>query len=121
IEDQLLASRFASSAGAGGRMDHRPGDGPMKVQGEQMAMPTGWRFGAFELYPAQRRLLRDGAPVEVEERALDLLVLLASHHDRDLERREVTTQLWGTRPVSDTTLRQVLHKARRAVDDDGEH
>lgn len=82
--------------------------------------PTGWRFGDFALYPAQRRLLHDGEPVVVEERAFDLLVLLAGHHDAAMGRREITEQLWGSRPVADTTLRQLLYQARRAVDDDGE-
>ncbi|HET8899887.1 MAG TPA: winged helix-turn-helix domain-containing protein [Rhodanobacteraceae bacterium] len=91
----------------------------MQTVDESDSTPIGWRFGAFELYPAQRRLLRDGATVDVEERAFDLLVLLAENHQRELERSEVTERLWGKRPVSDNTLRQVLYKARRAVDDDG--
>lgn len=92
----------------------------MQSDDDIAAAPVGWRFGAFELYPAQRRMLYDGALVTVEGRALDLLVLLASRNQYELTRREVTEALWGNRPVSDTTLRQVLYKARRAVGDDGE-
>jgi DNA-binding winged helix-turn-helix (wHTH) protein len=84
------------------------------------ASGTGWRCGRFEIHPARRRLLRGGEPVEVEERVFDLIVLLAGQHDRALDRREVTTALWGSRPVSETTLRQVVYKARRAMDDDGQ-
>ncbi|HET6633177.1 MAG TPA: winged helix-turn-helix domain-containing protein [Rhodanobacteraceae bacterium] len=80
----------------------------------------GWRFGGFVLDPLRRRLLHNGSPVHVDERPFDLLVLLASHHDRPLERREITTALWGARPVGDNTLRQLVYKARRAVGDDGE-
>jgi DNA-binding winged helix-turn-helix (wHTH) protein len=31
----------------------------------------GYRFGAFELHPAERRLLKDGEPVVVGPRAFD--------------------------------------------------
>ncbi|MEO8804046.1 MAG: winged helix-turn-helix domain-containing protein, partial [Rudaea sp.] len=79
-----------------------------------------WRCGRNLLQLSQRRLLRDGVPVGVEERAFDLIALLVQHHDRALDRREITDALWGPRPVSDNTLRQVLYKARRALGDDGE-
>ena len=79
-----------------------------------------WRCGRFLLQPAQRRLLCDGVPVDVEERVFDLIALLVQHHDRALDRREVIDALWGPRPVSDNTLRQVVYKARRALGDDGD-
>lgn len=79
------------------------------------------RFGRFTVQRAQRRLLRDGLPVELEDRAFDLILLLLDHRDRALDRREVIDILWGKRPVGDATLRQLLYKARRALDDDGEH
>ncbi|HET7161256.1 MAG TPA: winged helix-turn-helix domain-containing protein [Rhodanobacteraceae bacterium] len=88
---------------------------------EDVAAQTDWRFGSFALQPFQRRLLRDGVPVDLEERVFDLIVLLVRHHDYALDRREITEALWGARPVSDNTLRQLVHKARRALGDDGEH
>jgi DNA-binding winged helix-turn-helix (wHTH) protein len=78
------------------------------------------RFGRFVLLRTQRRLLRDGVPVELEDRVFDLIQLLLDHRERALDRREVIAALWGRRPVSDATLRQLLYKARRALDDDGE-
>ena len=79
------------------------------------------RFGRFILERAQRRLLRDGVPVELEERVFDLILLLLDNRARALDRREVIGTLWGKRPVGDATLRQLLFKARRALDDDGTH
>ena len=81
---------------------------------------VAWRSGEFVLRPAQRRLLRDGKPADVEERVFDLIALLVANHERAMDQREITAALWGPRPVSDGTLRQLVHKARRALDDDGD-
>lgn len=84
------------------------------------ARATAWRWGDYLLEPAQRRLLRCGVPVEVEDRTLDLLILLLQHQERALDKQEVIAAIWGKRPVGDATLRQLVFKARRAVGDDGE-
>lgn len=80
---------------------------------------AGWRCGAFVLDSNARRLLRDGVELKIEDRVFDLIMLLLQHRDRALDRREIIDTLWGSRPVSDATLRQLVHKARRALDDDG--
>ncbi|HEX5352726.1 MAG TPA: winged helix-turn-helix domain-containing protein [Rhodanobacteraceae bacterium] len=85
------------------------------------APATAWRWNDYLLLPSQRRLLHRGASVDVEDRAFDLLVLLLRHADRALDRQEIIAAIWGRRPVSDVTLRQLVYKARRAVGDDGEH
>ena len=79
-----------------------------------------WRWGEYQLSPAQRRLRCGEAPVAVEDRTLDLLLLLLRNRDRALDRQEIIGAIWGKRPVSDATLRQLVYKARRAVGDDGE-
>lgn len=82
---------------------------------------SAWRWGQYLLRPSQRQLLRDGESVEVEDRVFDLLLLLLQHRERALDRQEVIVAIWGKRPVSDATLRQLVYKTRRAVGDDGEH
>jgi len=96
------------------------------MTGKQVLPPgtrpvLGWRWGAYLLLPAQRQLWRAGVPVEVEDRVFDLLLLLLQHRDRALDRQEVIGAIWGRRPVTDATLRQLVYKARRVVGDDGEH
>ncbi|HLI17222.1 MAG TPA: tetratricopeptide repeat protein [Rhodanobacteraceae bacterium] len=92
------------------------------MQGLPSGTPaSAWRWGEYLLRPSQRRLLRGGDPVEVEDRVFDLLVLLLEHRERPLDRQEVIAAIWGRRPVSDATLRQLVYKARRAIGDDGEH
>jgi TolB-like protein/DNA-binding winged helix-turn-helix (wHTH) protein/Tfp pilus assembly protein PilF len=85
------------------------------------SMPAGWRWGDFVLETASRRLLRNGDEVRVEDRVLDLIVLLLQQREHRLDRRQIIEAVWGARPVNDATLRQLVHKARRALDDDGEH
>jgi len=41
-----------------------------------------YRFGPFILYPSERRLERDGAPVALTPKTFDLLVLLVEHEGR---------------------------------------
>lgn len=82
---------------------------------------AAWRWGQFLLRPSQRQLLHGGEAVEVEDRVLDLLVLLLQHRERALDRQEVIVGIWGKRPVSDATLRQLVYRTRRAIGDDGEH
>lgn len=82
---------------------------------------SAWRWGDdYLLEPGRRRLTHDGEPVEVEDRAFDLIALLLQHRERALDKPEVIAAIWGKRPVSDATLRQLVYKARRAVGDDGE-
>lgn len=82
---------------------------------------TAWRWGDYLLSPARRRLLHRREPVELEDRAFDLLVLLLQNRERAVDRQEIISAIWGKRPVSDATLRQLVYKARRAVGDDGAH
>jgi TolB-like protein/DNA-binding winged helix-turn-helix (wHTH) protein/Tfp pilus assembly protein PilF len=84
------------------------------------ASVSAWRWGEYLLRPAKRQLWHGEAPVEVEDRVLDLLLLLLQHRERALNRQEIIGSLWGKRPVSDATLRHLVYKARRAVGDDGE-
>lgn len=79
-----------------------------------------YRCGAHTISPATRRLYRDGAEVDIEAKVFDLILLLLENRERALGKQEVVTALWGHRPITDAALSQLLHKARRALDDNGE-
>lgn len=79
-----------------------------------------YQCGCHTISPATRRLHRDGQKVDIEAKVFDLILLLLENRDRALGKQEVITALWGHRPITDAALSQLLHKARRALDDDGE-
>src|SRR5690242_17355504 len=91
------------------------------MQGEDSAQaPQGaWQCGAYTIVPASRRLLHEGRPVELEAKVFDLVLLLVEHRERALAKQAVIEALWGSRPVSDAALSQLVFKARRAFGDDG--
>jgi TolB-like protein/DNA-binding winged helix-turn-helix (wHTH) protein/Tfp pilus assembly protein PilF len=76
--------------------------------------------GDCVIAPATRRLSRNGAEVDVEAKAFDLIVLLVGNHQRALGKQEIIEALWGHRPITDAALSQLIYKARRACGDDGE-
>jgi DNA-binding winged helix-turn-helix (wHTH) protein/TolB-like protein len=82
--------------------------------------PRAYRFGAFELRPASRQLLRDGAAVAVQPRVFDLIAYLLSHRDRAVDKNELLEAVWPRRVVTDAALSRCVMKARRALDDDSE-
>ena len=87
------------------------GEGPTRV---------AWQSGEYTIVPAARRLLREGQPVDLEAKVFDLILLLVENRDRAVAKQEVIATLWGHRPITDAALSQLLYKARRALDDDGE-
>ncbi len=76
-------------------------------------------FGEFELNPATRELLRNGAPVALRPRSLECLVYLIEHRDRAVGRDELVAAVWGKVDAGDTVVAQTLLRARKALDDTG--
>lgn len=76
------------------------------------------RFGEFTLDPANRRLCRGNAPVELGGRYLDALVLLASAPGELVTKERLHTEVWRGVPVTDEALSQAIMALRRALGDD---
>ncbi|MEI7036349.1 winged helix-turn-helix domain-containing protein [Fulvimonas yonginensis] len=81
--------------------------------------PT-YAYGPFHIDPAARRLLRDGQEVPLEAKVFDLILLLVEQRAQAVGKQALVDALWGPRPVTDAALSQLVFKARRALDDDGE-
>lgn len=96
------------------------GEAEVREQLSDANPASAWYWGDYVLDPARRRLTCKGEPVEIEDRVFDLLALLLQRRERPLDRQEISAAIWGKRPVSDATLRQLVYAARRAVGDDGE-
>ena len=76
------------------------------------------RFEGFTLDLANRRLLRDGAPVELGSRYFDALVLLALNRGELVSKSRFMDEVWRGIPVTDEALTQAIRSLRRALDDD---
>lgn len=76
-------------------------------------------FGPFQLFPAERRLERDGAPVRLGGRALDLLVALAEAAGEVVSKKTLLARVWPDTIVEEGSLRFHLVALRKALTDGG--
>ncbi|MBU1538794.1 MAG: transcriptional regulator [Alphaproteobacteria bacterium] len=82
-------------------------------------MPSGsYGFDGFRLDPADRRLTRDGAPVELNARYLDALSLLVREQGRLVSKDRFLAEVWRGVPVTDEALTQCIRTIRRQLGDD---
>ncbi|MEC9433640.1 MAG: winged helix-turn-helix domain-containing protein [Pseudomonadota bacterium] len=83
-------------------------------------MTDAWetiRFGPFRLSPAERLLTREGAPVELGGRTLDLLIALVARANDVVGKRELMAAVWPDVIVEETSLRFHVTTLRRALGD----
>ena len=76
-------------------------------------------FGEFRFIASARELWSAGGRVELPRRTFECLEHLIAHRDRAVGRDELVAAIFGRTDVSDAQLGQVVLRARRAVDDDG--
>jgi TolB-like protein/Flp pilus assembly protein TadD len=78
------------------------------------------RFGQFELDVGGYELRREGRPVRLERRPMDLLLLLVSRPRELVSRAEIVERLWGNGAFVDvetgvnTAIRKIRHALRDA-------
>lgn len=77
-----------------------------------------FRFDRFRLDPADRRLTRDGAPVELNARYLDALALLVREQGKLVSKERFLEEVWRGVPVTDEALTQCVRTLRRQLGDD---
>ena len=80
--------------------------------------PGSFRFDRFRLDPLDRRLTRDGAPVELNTRYLDALALLASEPGKLVSKDRFLAEVWRGVPVTDEALTQCIKTLRNRLGDD---
>jgi eukaryotic-like serine/threonine-protein kinase len=76
------------------------------------------RFGAFEVVPPKRLLLRDGVPLPLTPKAFDTLLVLLERRDRVVSKDELLSALWPDTVVEEATLSQHIYKIRKALNDE---
>jgi TolB-like protein/DNA-binding winged helix-turn-helix (wHTH) protein len=79
-----------------------------------------FEFGEFRLDCARVELLRDGQPVKLERKPMELLVLLAERGGELVTREEIAARLWGSEVFVDTEhgINTAIRKIRQALRED---
>jgi len=77
--------------------------------------PEHYRFGAFELQPEQRRLLKDGAPISLRPRAFDLLVALVDRAGHLVTKDDLLEHVWPKMVVEEAALHVQVSALRKVL------
>jgi DNA-binding winged helix-turn-helix (wHTH) protein len=80
-----------------------------------VATRSGFAFGAWELDPKRKQLFRDGEPVAIGARQLDLLTALVSQPGRILTKDQLIAAAWEDVAVTDNSLEQMISALRRLI------
>ena len=74
-------------------------------------------FGPFRLVTSERLLTREGAPVELGARALDILIALVSCPNEVVSKKDLLAQVWPDVTVEESSLRFHIASLRKALGD----
>ena len=77
-----------------------------------------YRFGRFELRPAQRRLLVDGVAAPLGSRAFDVLVALIEGRDEVLTKDELLGRVWPGLVVEEANVQVQVSALRKVIGPD---
>jgi Tol biopolymer transport system component/DNA-binding winged helix-turn-helix (wHTH) protein len=83
--------------------------------------PTSWpplSIGKWKIRPAENRISGNGKTVQVEPRAMHVLVCLAARPGEVITRAELMQTVWGETVVLEKALTSVISDLRHALDDD---
>jgi predicted ATPase/DNA-binding winged helix-turn-helix (wHTH) protein len=74
-------------------------------------------FGSFELCPAERWLRKEGSPVKLGSRALDILLVLVERAGEVIGTKELMARVWPGLFVEEVSLRVHIAALRKALDE----
>ncbi len=77
----------------------------------------GLSFGPFNLLVNERLLTKEGVPVELGARALDILIALVSNANEIVSKKDLLSRVWPDVIVEEGSLRFHMNGLRRALGD----
>src|SRR5262249_52381813 len=77
----------------------------------------GLRFGRFWFDLGQRRLSREGVPVRLGSRALDILAVLVAARGEVVGKEELMERVWRGQVVEENNLQVQVSTLRKVLDD----
>jgi predicted ATPase/DNA-binding winged helix-turn-helix (wHTH) protein len=84
-------------------------------RGEKWLGTKVFSFGPYRLTPGRRLLEKDGVPIIVGGRALDILILLIERPQEVVTKRELFERVWPKLNVDDSSLRGHISGLRKAL------
>lgn len=81
-------------------------------------VPAAYRFGPFHIDRAAYRVTRDGDPLDLSPKLLDLLLHLLDHAGQLVTKEALLDALWPDANVTDNALTQAVSELRQALGDD---
>ncbi len=82
------------------------------------AEPLRYQFDTVEVQPAAFAVLRDGKAVDLEPKAIRVLLYLIEHRDRAVGKDELIEAVWEGTAVTDNALTRIVAQIRRELGDD---
>ena len=73
-------------------------------------------FGPFVLIPQRQLLLREGTPVRIGTRALEILTVLVERSGQLLNKQEIISSVWTDTFVDESNLKVNIAAIRKAID-----
>jgi predicted ATPase/DNA-binding winged helix-turn-helix (wHTH) protein len=77
----------------------------------------GLSFGPFHLAPSERLLTKEGAPLVLGSRALDILIVLISAPNEIVSKKDLMSRVWPDVIVEEGSLRFHMASLRKALGD----
>src|ERR1700733_5679756 len=74
-------------------------------------------FGPFRLHATERLLEKNGAPLKIGSRALDILITLLKHAPEVVSKRDLIRRVWGQLVVDEVSLRVHVAALRKRLGD----
>ena len=75
-------------------------------------------FGPFRLFPRERLLEKDGVPLRIGGRALDILIMLVERPGEVVDKRDLLAKVWADVTVDEGSLRFHVRALRQALGDE---
>src|SRR5580698_4573945 len=82
------------------------------------AFPPVAAFGPFRLRVSARVLEKEGIPLKIGSRALDLLVTLVERAPEVVTKRDLISRVWGNLVVDESSLRWHIASLRKTLGED---
>jgi DNA-binding winged helix-turn-helix (wHTH) protein/Tol biopolymer transport system component len=93
--------------------------GPAEYDGSVMGEEAPrYQFDNVEVQPAAFTVLRNGRPVNLEPKAVRVLLYLVEHRDRAVSKEELMQAVWQDTAVTDNSLTRTIAQIRRELGDD---